>query len=237
MKSLVLFVALSLPLAAQDTLKAKLEAKSAESAKRVPAEVRAEFAKGIKAVKDSGIEKSAKQVGDKAPDFTLKTPIDSEVTLSKVLQKGPVILTWYRGGWCPYCNIALAAYQDKLEAIRAEGATLVALTPELTGKAMTTTESQKLDFTVLTDLNHEVAKKYGLVFQLTPEVEKLYKGLFDLTKFNGAKAGDKDLPLSATYIIDQKGVIRWAFLNADYRQRAEPADVLAFLKKLKNGKN
>ncbi len=236
MKSFAILVCLCTSLFAQDALKDQLEAKSAGAAKVVPAEVRAEFAKGIAAVGKSGIEKSAKQVGEKAPDFTLKNPIGQEITLSEALKKGPVVLTWYRGGWCPYCNIALAAYQDKLTEIRAQGASFMALTPELPGKAMTTTEMHKLDFSVLTDLNHEVAKKYGLVFQLTPEVEKLYKGLFDLTKYNGEKAGDRDLPLSATYIIDQQGVIRWAFLNADYRQRAEPADIVTFLKKLKTKK-
>lgn len=220
-------------LLAQNSLKDQLKARSDQAAKQVPAEVRAEFAKGIKAVDDSGIEKSAKNVGDKAPDFTLKDPVGLDITLSAALKNGPIVLTWYRGGWCPYCNIALAAYQEKLAEIRAAGADFVALTPELPDKSMTTTEKLKLDFTILTDLNHDVARKYGLVFKLTPEVEKLYKSFFDLTKFNGNAAGDKELPLSATYIIDEKGVIRWAFVNADYRQRAEPAEIVAFLEKLK----
>jgi peroxiredoxin len=233
MKSLITIACLTSSLLAQESLKEKLEARSAEAAKVVPAEVRTEYGKGIQAVEKSGIEKSAKQVGDKAPDFTLKNPSGHEVSLSEALKNGPVVLTWYRGGWCPYCNIALAAYQAKLPEMRAEGATFMALTPELPDKSLTTAEKHKLDFDVLSDLNHEVAKNYGLVFKLTPEVEKLYKGKFDLTKFNGEKAGDQDLPLAATYIIDQAGVIRWAFVKADYRQRAEPADVLAFLKKLK----
>ncbi|MDB4461742.1 AhpC/TSA family protein [bacterium] len=237
MKTMTLIACMTSSLLAQNSLKDQLKARSDQAAKQVPAEVRAEFAKGIKAIDDSGIEKSAKQVGDKAPGFTLKDPIGQEVTLSEVLKKGPVVLTWYRGGWCPYCNIALAAYQEKLTEIRAAGVSLVALTPELPDKSMTTSESLKLDFNVLTDLNHEVARKYGLVFKLTPGVEKLYKEFFDLTKFNGEAAGDKELPLSATYIIDEKGVIRWAFVNADYRQRAEPTDIVAFLEKLKTGKN
>ena len=176
-------------------------------------------------------------MGDKAPGFTLKDPIGQEVTLSEVLKKGPVVLTWYRGGWCPYCNIALAAYQEKLTEIRAAGASLVALTPELPEKSMITSESLKLDFNVLTNLNDEVARKYRLVCELTLGVEKLLKEFFDLTKFNGEAAGDKELSLSATYIIDEKGVIRWALVNADYRQRAEPADIAASLEKLKTEKN
>ena len=237
MKFLSLIACLTSSLFAQDTLKKELEDQSEAAAKKVPAEVRAQFGQGIEAVKKSGIEKSAKQVGDQAPDFTLTNAIGQEVTLSEALKDGPVVLTWYRGGWCPYCNLALAAMQGKLDEIRAEGANLIALTPELPDKSLTTTEKNKLDFKVLTDLNHEVAKKYGIVFQLTPEVEKLYKGFFDLTKFNGEKAGNKDLPLSATYIIGRDGVIKWAFLKADYRQRAEPSDIVDFLKKLKSGKN
>ncbi|MEN8681449.1 MAG: peroxiredoxin-like family protein, partial [Akkermansiaceae bacterium] len=147
---MTLIACMTSSLLAQNSLKDRLKARSDQAAKQVPAEVRAEFAKGIKAVDDSGIEKSAKQVGDKAPGFTLKDPIGQEVTLSEVLKKGPVVLTWYRGGWCPYCNIALAAYQEKLTEIRAAGASLVALTPELPDKSMTTSESLKLDFNVLT---------------------------------------------------------------------------------------
>ena len=121
-------------------------------------------------------------MGDKAPGFTLKDPIGQEVTLSEVLKKGPVVLTWYRGGWCPYCNIASAAYQEKLPEIRAAGASLVALTPELPEKSMITSESLKLDFNVLTNLNDEVARKYRLVCELTLGVEKLHKEFFYLTK-------------------------------------------------------
>lgn len=236
MKTLTLFALMSLSAFAQESLKEKLEARSAEAAKKVPEAVRTEFAKGIEAVEKSGILKSVKKLGDKAPDFTLKNPLGKKVTLSEVLKTGPVVLTWYRGGWCPYCNIALAAYQEKLVEIEAAGATLVALTPELPDKSLTTSEKLKLDFTVLTDLNHGVAREYGLVFKLTPEVEKLYKGFFDLSEYNGKEAGDKELPLSATYIIDQSGEIRWSFVEANYRERAEPADVLNFLKTLKTDK-
>jgi len=236
MKTLTLFTLLSLSAFAQETLEEKLKARSAESSKKVPEAVRAEFARGIEAVEKSGILKTVKKVGDPAPDFTLKNPVGEKTTLSEVLKKGPVVLTWYRGGWCPYCNIALAAYQEKLDEIEAAGATLVALTPELPDKSLTTSEKLKLDFPVLTDLNHGVAREYGLVFKLTPEVEKLYQDFFDLSSYNGKDAGDEELPLAATYIIDQAGKIRWSFVEANYRERAEPADVVAFLKTLKTDK-
>lgn len=237
MKKIVLTIFMTASAFSQETLKDRLDARSAEAAKAIPEEIRSEFAKGIKVVEESGILKSAKQVGDRAPEFTLRDPLGKQVRLSDLIKKGPVILTWYRGGWCPYCNIALAAYQEKLGEFEAAGATLVALTPELPDKSLSTVEKQKLAFPVLTDLNHKVAKSYGIVFELTPKVQELYRGFFDLNEFNGKEAGDKELPLSATYIIDQKGMIRWAFLDANYRNRAEPAEVLGFLRKLKPKKD
>jgi len=217
---------------AETSLKDQLQARSDESAKALPAEVRTEFAKGIEAVQESGILDQAKKVGDKAPDFTLKDSKGKDVQLATLLKDGPVVLTWYRGGWCPYCNIALAALQSELPEIKKAGAQLVALTPELPDKSLDTQQKNKLEFEVLTDLNHKVADSYGLVFKLTPKVRDLYKGFFDINEFNGKDAGDDTLPLAATYIIDQDSTIRWAFLKADYRQRAEPSEIVEFLKSM-----
>lgn len=230
--SLLTLLLLGPALHAETTLKEQLEARSEKASKNVPAEVRTEFAKGIDAVRESGILDRAKKAGDKAPDFTLKNAKGDEVQLSSLLAQGPVVLTWYRGGWCPYCNIALAALQEKLPEIRKAGAQLVALTPELPDKSLDTAEKNSLDFEVLTDLNHKVADSYGLVFELTPKVRELYKGFFNLNEFNGAEAGDDKLPLAATYIISKDGTIRWAFLKADYRQRAEPSEIVDFLEKM-----
>ncbi len=228
-----LFALLALgPLLSAETLQEKLDARSEQAAKDGDPAVREEFARGIEAVAASGIVDRAIQVGDKAPDFTLKDATGKSVTLSKLLEDGPVILTWYRGGWCPYCNIALAAMQEKLPEFEKAGARLVALTPELPDKSLDTKQKNELEFTVLTDLNHEVARDYGLVFKLTPKVRELYRGFFDLTEFNGDEAGDEELPLAATYVIDGGGVVRWAFLDADYRKRAEPDEVLAAVRKL-----
>ncbi len=214
-----------------DSLKEQLDARAAQSATTATPEVKAAYAQGIEVVAASGLIKDAMKVGDTAPDFTLTNADGKEVALSALLKEGPVILTWYRGGWCPYCNIALAAMEKKLPEFRKAGAQLVALTPELPDKSLTTTEKNKLTFQVLTDKDHAVARKFGIAFDLTPEVRELYKKHFNLTEFNGATAGDGTLPLAATYIIDRKGVIRWAFLDADYRKRAEPADLVTFLEK------
>ncbi|OYW73697.1 MAG: hypothetical protein B7Z37_20555 [Verrucomicrobia bacterium 12-59-8] len=217
---------------AEDSLSEQLLAKQAEFATKAPAEVKTAYAAGIQAVADSGILKSAKQAGERAPDFTLRNAAGKEITLSTLLKQGPVVLTWYRGGWCPYCNLSLRALQQVLPELQAAGAQLVALTPELPDKSATTQEKNALQFQVLTDLNHGVAKEYGVAFKLTATVRDLYKQHFDLLEYNGAEASDDTLPLAATYIIDRDGTIRYAFLDADYRKRAEPAELAAFVKQL-----
>lgn len=215
---------------AGDSLQDQINAKKEQSAGQTPEATKLAYAAGIKAVGDSGIVKSAKQTGALAPDFTLPNAAGDKTTLSTLLKKGPVVLTWYRGGWCPYCNLTLRALQKVLPEFQAAGAQLVALTPELPDKAAATSSKHQLEFEVLTDLNHQVARSYGVVFQLTPEVRDLYRQKFNLTDFNGAGAGDDQLPLAATYIIGQDGIIRYAFLHADYRERAEPEALVSFLK-------
>ncbi len=217
---------------AEETLSDQLKKQAEISAKKFSDEIKMDIQKGIESVKESNVTDTAKQVGDKAPNFTLKNHKGEEVELTKELAKGPVVLTWYRGGWCPYCNITMAAYQSVLAEIKAEGANLIALTPELPDKSLTTIEKNKLDFHVLTDLNLGVGKEYGILFKLTPAVRDRYKSFFDLNKFNGADASDDTLPLAATYIIDQQGIIRWAFLDADYKKRAEPSEMIDALKRL-----
>ena len=215
---------------ADEPLKVQLESRAKESASQTAEATRIAYAAGIKAVGDSGITQSAKQTGDPAPDFTLPNAAGEKTTLSTLLKKGPVVLTWYRGGWCPYCNLTLRALQKVLPEFQSAGAQLVALTPELPDKAAATSSKHQLEFEVLTDLNHQVARSYGVVFQLTPEVRDLYRQKFNLTDFNGAGAGDDQLPLAATYIIGQDGIIRYAFLHADYRERAGPETLVSFLK-------
>lgn len=218
------------------TLESQLQDRQKASGAKSDADTKTAYAAGIQAVRDSGVTEKAVQVGQKAPDFELKNAKGETVKLSTLLAGGPVVLTWYRGGWCPYCNITLASLQKALPDIQAAGAQLVALTPELPDKSLTTAEKNGLEFQVLTDLNNETAKRYRVAFELTPEVAKRYKQHFDLLEYNGAAAGDTTLPLAATYIIDRDGVVRYAFLDADYRKRAEPSEIVAFLQKMSAAK-
>lgn len=188
------------------------------------------FEEGIQDVVKSGIEDSALQIGADSLNFTLNNAQGNPVELSALLKQGPVVLTWYRGGWCPYCNITLRALQQILPEINSLGASLLALTPELPDNSLTTQEKNELSFEVLTDTDNHVARQYGLVFKLSPETAKYYKAAFDLEVYNGNNTDE--LPLAATYVIDTEGKIRHAFLDADYRRRAEPAEVLDALRSL-----
>ena len=188
------------------------------------------FDEGVEDVAQLGITASAINKGDQYLDFTLNNAKGEAVQLSDVLAQGPVVLTWYRGGWCPYCNLQLRAFQQVLPEIEALGAQLVALTPELPDNSLNTQEKNELSFEVLTDLDNAVAKQYGLVFKLITEVAVYYKDAFDLEVYNGNTTDE--LPLAATYVIGQDGMIQYAFLDADYRLRAEPQDVVDVLKSL-----
>ena len=226
-----LLLAMSLSTQAE-SLQDELDAFKAEFEKKADQEKIDEYNKGIQSVIESGMIERALKAGDKAPDFTLKNATGKDVTLSTLLKDGPVVLTWYRGSWCPYCNIALQSYQANLPKFKKAGARLVALTPELPDKSLTATEKHGLEFEVLSDVNNEVAGKFKIVFKMTPWVERAMRDFANLKSYNGDSYDDATLPLSATYVIAQDGTIAWAFLDAEYRNRATPEQILAELAKL-----
>ena len=212
------------------TLESMLEKRAAMSAQKMPPEMMAKAKKGIEAARASGVEKSAKQVGDMAPDATLTNFNGESVQLSSLWQEGPVVLMWYRGGWCPYCNIQLQAMNAALKDIQGAGARLVVLSPEIAEKAKETAAKTGAAFVAFQDTDSAVARDYGLVYQLDEAIVPMYRDRLKLNEFNG---NDKmELPLAATYVIDKDGVIQYAFLDADYKKRAEPSDVVAAVKAL-----
>lgn len=214
------------------SLSEQLAEKAAASAANAPQERRDAFKQGIDVVRESGIEKSAKQTGDMAVDGELTGWDGTSVKLSELWEEGPVVLMWYRGGWCPYCNIQLRAMQKSLDAIESAGARLVVLTPELPEKAKKTAESNDLDIVALHDKDSQLARKYGILFDLPEPIVPIYRDKLKLSTFNG---NDKmELPLSATYVIDTSGKITYSFLDADYKQRAEPAEVVEAVKAVAN---
>ncbi|MFA6677399.1 MAG: peroxiredoxin-like family protein [Bacteroidales bacterium] len=211
----------------EPTLQSMLDAQKDKFAAKADEETKRIYKEGQESIENSGILETALQVGDIAPDFKLKNALGETVSLYDYLKKGKVILTWYRGGWCPYCNLTLRQLQHKLPEFEANGANLIALTPELPDKSLSTAEKHDLKFEVLSDIGNKVGKEYGIVFKLTEEVAKIYNKAFDMNGYNGDKSNE--LPLPAAYIINQDGKIVYAFLNADYRKRAEPDVLIKFL--------
>lgn len=210
------------------TLKSMLDEKKASFELNADDHKKKIYKEGIESVKESGILDKALKVGDLAPNFKLNNALGEPVELYQYLKKGKVVLTWYRGGWCPYCNLTLRQLQLELPEIEANGAHLIALTPELPDKSLSTSEKHDLKFEVLSDIGNEIGKEYGIVFKLTNDVADAYSKSFGMNEYNGDESNE--LPLAATYIIDEDGKIVYAFLDADYRNRAEPDELTAFLR-------
>jgi peroxiredoxin len=197
---------------------------------RVPAERQAIIERHIDQLRGA-VARTMLKVGDRAPAIVLENAKGVTVDVGTLLKKGPVIVTFYRGGWCPYCNLELKAYQELLPRIVAAGASLVAISPEKSDDTLSTTEKNALTFEVLTDVGQKVGRAFGLVYQFTEELKSAYRGFnLDIPARNGTP-DEWALPVSATYIIDRNGLIIYAYTDVDYRDRADPRDVLAALTK------
>ncbi|MGP4050435.1 peroxiredoxin-like family protein [Streptomyces sp. 2A115] len=207
------------------TLNAELRAFYEARQQQIPAEIREIMRRAGQELADSGQADRALTVGAQAPRFTLPSATGQTLSLDDLLAEGPVVLTFYRGAWCPYCNIALRALQQHHEAITARGARLVAVSPQISDESLSLTEKHQLAFDVLSDVGSDTAKQYGLAFDLPDDLAAVYDKLgFDLQRVNAGHP--RTLPLPATYVIDRAGTIRWAFVATDYKVRAEPADIL-----------
>ena len=173
----------------------------------------------------SSILDNALKTGDKIPNPTLPNAKNEARELYSFLKQSRVVLIFYRGGWCPYCNLELRAYQNRHEDIKAKGAALIAVSPEVPDNSLSTSEKNKLDFEVLSDINNEFAKELGLVFQLPESLQELYKK-FGINLDENQENTNQELPIAATYIIEQDGTISYHFLEEDYKLRANPDEVV-----------
>ena len=198
---------------------------------RVPAERQAIMQRHIDQLRSGTTARTMLKVGDRAPAIVLGNAKGAAVDVATLLEKGPVIVTFYRGGWCPYCNLELRAYQQILPDIVAAGASLVAISPEKPDDTMSTAEKNGLSFEVLSDVGQSVGRAFGLVYEFTEELKNAYHGFnLDIPTRNGTP-GEWALPVSATYVIDRGGSIIYAHTDVDYRDRADPRDVLEVLTK------
>ncbi|MEM8613626.1 MAG: peroxiredoxin-like family protein [Cyanobacteria bacterium P01_H01_bin.105] len=198
---------------------------------KVAQDVKDTMAAATEALESAGLANQALTVGDTAPDFELPDATGKTVRLSELLKQGPVVINFYRGEWCPYCNLELRAFQNLLPEFKQAGATLVAISPELPDHSLSVTEKHSLEFAVLSDVGNQVSRQYGLVFTLDASLKPIYQNFgIDIPTSNGDDS--YELPMPATYVIDSSGRIRYAFAEADYTQRAEPQDVLAVVNEL-----
>lgn len=213
------------------TLKTQTEAKIAAGRKANP-----DFMRGVDAIINQ--EKASQQgrgtikLGQKAPSFELPDFEGKLISLDALLKKGPLILTFYRGSWCPYCNLQLRALQERLEDILALGATLVAISPQVPDGSMSLDEMSELDFVVLSDQDAKTASEYGIAWEIPEflvEHMRVDRNLNLETINNG---NSSVLPIPATFVLGRDGLVTWSYVDVDYRTRSEPDDIIEALQKL-----
>jgi peroxiredoxin len=183
----------------------------------------------------TGQAQRALKAGDKAPDFVLNDPDGKPVSLRELLAKGPLVVSFYRGVWCPYCNMELQALQGELPAIEARGASLVAISPQTPSNSRKSERDNKLIFKILSDAKAEVANAFGIRFALPDYLIEVYKGFkTDLPLVNDDPSWV--LPMPARYVIGADGIVAYAEINPDYTKRPDPSDLLPVLDRLRDRK-
>ena len=214
------------------SLQEQLKAKYEEIKKNAPNEV-AIFDADTESFISSGDAPQGLQVGDQLASFELPNQLGQTISLDELQGDSNIVISFYRGGWCPYCNIELCVLQQALPEFKSHGARLIAISPQLPDESMSTAEKNELSFPVLSDVGNKVAREFGLVFTLSEQLRPLYESFnIDLPATNGDKSFE--LPIPATFIIDSDGVVKGAFVNADYKQRMDLSDIINVLKEIKS---
>ena len=202
-----------------------LAALRAHYAVHMPDDIAAAMRRADAALASSDLVARALGAGEFAPEFTLPDSGGRPVSLTRALRDGPVIVSFYRGGWCPYCNLELRAYQARAAEMRAAGVRLIAVSPQSPDATAASVEANALDFDVVSDTGSNVARAFGIAFDLADELRPLYARL-------GHALPDRNgegwvLPVPATFVIAPSGEIVLAFIDTDYRRRLEPSDAIA----------
>jgi peroxiredoxin len=178
----------------------------------------------------SGAASLAKKAGDVAPSFSLKDADGNIVNLSDLLKRGPLVLSFYRGVWCPYCNMELQALEAAKPEFDKYGASLIAISPQTAPNSRKSLRQNKLSFPILSDLKGKLGAAFGLRFNLPGYLVELYKQLKnDLPTFNDDPSWT--LPMPARYVIGQDGVILYSEVNPDYTRRPDPEDMIPVLQR------
>jgi peroxiredoxin len=210
-----------------DTIHEQSEQLKAAAAERLPAEILAVFDQSIQDLLDDGVPSDVIAVGDTLRSFTLADATGASITLDQVVETGPAAIVFYRGGWCPYCNVALRTYQrDLLPELAAFGARLVAISPQTPDQSLSTVEKAELEFTVLSDPGSRLAREIGIAFQQAGDVLDAQRKLgLDLSQVNAE--GSTELPRPTVLIVDRNRTVRFVDVQPDYTARTEVADILA----------
>jgi peroxiredoxin len=182
----------------------------------------------------SDVAARALKVGNAAPDFILPDAHGQLVRFRSLLHHGPVVVVFYRGGWCPYCNLHLRGFQRVLPQLQKLGAQIIAISPQLPDNSLSTQEMNQLAFPVLSDVGNKIARQFGIVFELSDRLLELYRQSGHALEDVNGTGGKRELPVPATFLVDCKGAIRLAHVDVDYTRRLDPDDVIETLKGLRN---
>jgi peroxiredoxin len=183
----------------------------------------------------TGQAQRALKAGDSAPDFVLNDPDGKPVSSRDLLAKGPLVVSFYRGVWCPYCNMELQALQAELAEIQARGANLVAISPQTAPNSRKSQRDNKLGFPILSDPKADVANAFGIRFALPDYLVEVYKAFKnDLPLINADPSWV--LPMPARYVIGTDSIIAYAEINPDYTQRPDPSELLPVVDRLRDRK-
>jgi peroxiredoxin len=210
----------------KQTLRAQTENLRGELRAVYPGEALDAFDEAAAALGRRDFASKTIRVGEQAPEFTLPEARGGETSLSVLLEQGIVVLTFYRGSWCPYCNLQLKAYREIVGELEQAGAQLVAVSPMTPDNSLSFADKESLGFAVLSDVGSAVAERYGLDFALEGEARAIHEAAqIELPQLNGDDSWR--LPAPATFVIDRDGVVRFVHVDGDYRWRLEPEALLA----------
>jgi len=196
---------------------------------KLPEEVANQFAKDLTDLAAAGTPAGAATAGAAMPDGDLLDAHGAPTTLGAITAGKPAVVVFYRGAWCPYCNVALRAYEQELvPELVARGATMVALSPQKPDGSLTAQETNALSYAVVSDPGNQIAGKLGIVFTPSEGSLKAQRELgLDTTTVNAD--GTTALPMPTTVVLDAEGVIRWIDVHPNYTTRSEVSDILAAL--------
>jgi peroxiredoxin len=199
-----------------------------ELAARTPAPIAERITAILADVTASGVAPGL-AVGERAPNFRLPNAAGEEVELASRLATGPVVLSFYRGEWCPYCNLELRALQAALPRFQGHGASLIAISPQSPDHSLSVAEKNELNFDVLSDVHQEAIRAFRVQFTVPADLQDLHRNVFHNDLSARTADGSWDLPVPATFVIDRGGIIRARYVSADYRTRMDPDDIEAAL--------